>query len=100
MSILALFHYEHDLSTIIAWGCQHTMLKTLPLLRVVALLLLLRRFHHRLQRRCELRAAAGVSQQRLLRAGFNTWVVVKIMVPFWALIIIRPLVFRIPKKGL
>ena len=27
------------------------------------------------------------------------WVVVKIMVPFWALIIIRHLIFRVPKKG-
>ena len=29
----------------------------------------------------------------------NTWVVVKIMVPFWVLIIIRHLIFRVPKKG-
>ena len=28
-----------------------------------------------------------------------TWVVVKIMVPFWVLNIIRHLVFRVPKKG-
>ena len=27
------------------------------------------------------------------------WVVVKIMVPFWVPIIIRPLIFRVPKKG-
>ena len=27
------------------------------------------------------------------------WVVVKIMVPFWVLIIIRHLIFRVPKKG-
>ena len=28
-----------------------------------------------------------------------TWVVVKIMVPFWVLIIIRHLLFRVPEKG-
>ena len=28
-----------------------------------------------------------------------TWVVVKTMVPFWVPIIIRPLLFRVPKKG-
>ena len=28
-----------------------------------------------------------------------TWVVVKIMVPFWIPIIIRHLIFRVPKKG-
>ena len=27
------------------------------------------------------------------------WVVVKIMVPFWVLIIIRHLIFRVPTKG-
>ena len=27
------------------------------------------------------------------------WVVVKIMVPFWVPIIIRHLLFRVPKKG-
>ena len=27
------------------------------------------------------------------------WVVVKIMVPFWVPIIIRHLIFRVPKKG-
>ena len=27
------------------------------------------------------------------------WVVVKIVVPFWVPIIIRPLIFRVPKKG-
>ena len=27
------------------------------------------------------------------------WVVVTIMVPFWVLIIIRHLLFRVPKKG-
>ena len=27
------------------------------------------------------------------------WVVVKNMVPFWVPIIIRPLIFRVPKKG-
>ena len=29
----------------------------------------------------------------------DIWVVVKIMVPFWAPIIIRHLIFRVPKKG-
>ena len=29
----------------------------------------------------------------------NMWVVVKNMVPFWVLIIIRHLIFRLPKKG-
>ena len=29
----------------------------------------------------------------------STWVVVKIMVPFWVLIITRHLIFRVPKKG-
>ena len=27
------------------------------------------------------------------------WVVVKIMAPFWIPIIIRPLIFRVPKRG-
>ena len=27
------------------------------------------------------------------------WVVIKIMVPFWVPIIIRPLIFRVPQKG-
>ena len=27
------------------------------------------------------------------------WVVVKIMVPFWIPIIVRHLIFRVPKKG-
>ena len=27
------------------------------------------------------------------------WVVVKIMVPFWVLIILQHLIFRVPKKG-
>ena len=27
------------------------------------------------------------------------WVVVKIMVPLWIPIMIRPLIFRVPKKG-
>ena len=34
-----------------------------------------------------------------LRLAFGIWVVVKIMVPFWIPIIIRPLIFRVPKKG-
>ena len=29
----------------------------------------------------------------------SIWVVVKIMVPFWVPIIIRHLIFRVPKKG-
>ena len=29
----------------------------------------------------------------------STWVVVKIMVPFWVPVIIRHLLFRVPKKG-
>ena len=35
-------------------------------------------------------------------SGFTLWLrwlVVKIMVPFWVPIIIRPLIFRVPKKG-
>ena len=32
-------------------------------------------------------------------ATSDTWVVVKIMVPFWVPIIIRHLIFRVPKKG-
>ena len=27
------------------------------------------------------------------------WVVVKIMVPFWIPVVIRPLIFGVPKKG-
>ena len=34
-----------------------------------------------------------------LRSSVNIWVVVKIMVPFWIPIIIRHLIFRVPKKG-
>ena len=30
---------------------------------------------------------------------FSIWVVVKIMVPFWIPIIIRQLIYRVPKKG-
>ena len=30
---------------------------------------------------------------------FEIWVVVKIMVPFWVPIIIRHLLFRVPKRG-
>ena len=29
----------------------------------------------------------------------NIWVVIKIMVPFWIPIIVRPLIFRVPKRG-
>ena len=35
----------------------------------------------------------------LLCFGRPTWVVVKIMVPFWVLVIIRHLMFRAPKRG-
>ena len=31
--------------------------------------------------------------------GMSIWVVVKIMVPFWVPIIIRHLLFRVPRKG-
>ena len=31
--------------------------------------------------------------------GTTIWVVVKIMVPFWVPIIVRHLLFRVPKKG-
>ena len=34
-----------------------------------------------------------------LNSIYDIWVVVKIMVPFWVPIIIRPLIFRVPKKG-
>ena len=30
---------------------------------------------------------------------YRRWVVVKIMVPFWVPIIIRHLLFKVPKKG-
>ena len=30
---------------------------------------------------------------------YTIWVVVNIMVPFWILIILRHLIFRVPKKG-
>ena len=30
----------------------------------------------------------------------KVWLVGKIMVPFWVPIMIRPLIFRVPKKGL
>ena len=41
---------------------------------------------------------------KVLHQGFKgfqgfQWVVVKIMVPFWVPIIIRHLLFRVPKKG-
>ena len=38
----------------------------------------------------------------VMKAGASVqliWVVVKIMIPFWVLIIIRHLIFRVPKKG-
>ena len=47
---------------------------------------------------------AGVTCRRLKKsngcgAGSTTWVVVKMMVPFWIPIIIRHLIFRVSKKG-
>ena len=45
-------------------------------------------------------ASLFVWGQRILYSGSpNMWVVVKIMVPFWVPIIIRHLLFRVPKKG-
>ena len=38
-------------------------------------------------------------QKESLLIQASTWVVVKIMVPFWVLIIIRHLIFRVPQKG-
>ena len=38
-------------------------------------------------------------QLQAASAAETIWVVVKIMVPFWVPIIIRPLIFRVPKKG-
>ena len=35
----------------------------------------------------------------LQNLNMSIWLVVKIMVPFWVPIIIRPLIFRVPKKG-
>ena len=45
--------------------------------------------------------AAGISQRILgsRRGSAITWVVVKIRVSFWVLIIIRHLILRYPKKG-
>ena len=37
--------------------------------------------------------------RKKLIGSISTWVVVKIMVPFWVPIIIRHLLFRVPKKG-
>ena len=42
----------------------------------------------------------GLRARRLTNARQSyTWVVVKIIVPFWVLNIIRHLKFRVPKKG-
>ena len=38
-------------------------------------------------------------EQFTLKAWKLIWVVVKVMVPFWVLIIIRHLIFRVPQKG-
>ena len=43
------------------------------------------------------RRAGGFVEASL---GSSNWVVVKVMVPFWVPIIIRHLLFRVPKKGL
>ena len=40
-----------------------------------------------------------VESRKLEHHHYPHWVVVKIMVPFWVLIIIRHLIFRVPKKG-
>ena len=44
---------------------------------------------------------AAVAKTKGERRGFGDyiWVDVKIMVPFWVPIIIRHLIFRVPKKG-
>ena len=34
-----------------------------------------------------------------MQSHLITWVVVKVMVPFWILIIIRHLIFRVIRKG-
>ena len=58
---------------------------------------------------CELRSKAHVclgyrpydctdSSKKMKTLLLAIWVVVKIMVPFWILIIIRHLIFRVPKK--
>ena len=45
-------------------------------------------------------AACSLLYIRFSKLLVSTWVVVKIMVPFWVLInIIRHLIFRVPKKG-
>ena len=41
----------------------------------------------------------GCNDPTLRRPKKSTWMVVKIMVPFWAPVIIRHLIFRVPKKG-
>ena len=43
--------------------------------------------------------APGFNIQFVSRVYRVIWVVVKIMVPFWIPIIIRHLIFRVPKKG-
>ena len=41
----------------------------------------------------------SLNSSRGLYRGLIIWLVVKIMVPFWVPIMIRPLIFRGPKKG-
>ena len=41
----------------------------------------------------------GAIDHILIKYQYGIWVVVKIMVPFWLLTIMRQLVFRGPKKG-
>ena len=41
----------------------------------------------------------SISLKLTLSAKVIIWVVVKIVVLFWVLIIIRHLIFRVPKKG-
>ena len=45
------------------------------------------------------RVVHGVSIRFRTIQSSAMWVVVKIMVPFWVPIIIRHLLFRVPKKG-
>ena len=51
------------------------------------------------------RAAQPIASRWFQKPGFhsskvlNMWEVVKIMVPFWVLITIRHLMFRVSKKG-
>ena len=47
----------------------------------------------------ELRGTGFFHQINLSRPHVSIWVVVKIMVPLWVPMIIRHLVFGVPKKG-